>query len=413
MAVSTLYQLPVLNAVLRDKKTFDWLSADIRSVKCVDLFALYRNIEVAVTDAYGKAKTLNLYDYENELRNSTLTVAGWFATLGDRSLILAAGYPALNTTIANYLPIGFSNESMRLAKRGYDPSHVVPVEDYADVIVAHPRVSPKDLHEHTLCSVNGYFVPSTYHDYGMRLFEAGNVIRRSGELALGMLNFERIGKVTKVPVTENMVHRVDETLSYQDSVVINVGQSLKNKTVGIVIGGHLHLLDGLVKIIGNQSIMISLRRMRYVERVLASRDYLDVSNMGLDVLDVGALVSNLTSDAGVLKYLTGPHTFVVLIDNPTVYVEEKVPDQTARWGQFGLDGREELAGLFDQFGQLMDYWPTYEMGQWALDTLRDANSTFMMFHNGWQRQSRINSGAIGSNPDVPAVATLRYIKARI
>ena len=412
MAGSTMYVLASEPAVLRDKKTYAWLTADVRTKRCIDLFALYRVIEVALTDKYGNKMTVNLYNYENELRESTLTVSGWIAQLGNRALNTTAGYPSLKLQTANYLPIGFSLESIRLAKRGYDPSHVVPVEDYADVVVAHPKVSPRHLHEYTLCSVGGYYVPSTYHDYGMRLYSAGDIIRRSGDAVMGMLNFENIGKVTKIPVMTNMLHKVDDSMSYIDSAVINVGVPIKNKTVGIVIGGHLHLLDDLVKVIGDQTIMISLRRMRYVERVLASRNHLDLSFMGLDTLDVGALVSGLTADENVVKYLTCQATFVVLIDNPNVYIEEKAIDQTARWGQYALDGEADLGGLYDQYGLAIDYWPKWEMGIWSLDTLREADQTNLVERSNWLTHTRFNDAAIGANMRIPTIATMKYIKAR-
>ena len=412
MSGTTVYRLPAALAVLRRKKTFDWLMLDVRAMKLVDLFSLYRNIEVALTDIFDNKLTLNLYEYESELRNSSKTLSEWLSTIGDRSLATTSGYPTLSIQLANYLPIGFSLESIMLAKRGYHPSHVVPVEDYADIIVDQPRVSSDVLHNYTLCSVNGYYVDSTYHDYGMRLFEGGNIVRRSGNIALGMLNFENIGKVSKVPVQSNMVHKVDDTMSYLDSVVVNVGVPLKNKTVGLVLGGHLHLLDGLVKIIGDQTIMFSMRQMRYVERVLGSRDSLDMSFMGLDALDVNSLVSGLIADDSILKYLTCPHTFVVLIDNPNVYIEELMPDQTGRWGQYCIDGNADLGGLYDQYGQCIDYWPKWEMNQWALDSLRNDMPTSLFTTNSWLRQVRINDAAIGAKPWDSVVATMKYIKAR-
>ena len=412
MSGTTVYQLVAEPSVLRSKKTFGWTTADVRGMRLVDLFGLYRNIEVPLTDIFDNKLTLNLYEYEGELRDSVLTLNAWVAALGDRALITTSGYPKLEVQIANYLPIGFSLESMLLAKRGYHPSHVVPIEDYADIVVSHPRVSPKTMHEYTLCSVNGYYVDSTHHDYGMRLFEAGNIVRRSGNIALGMLNFEAIGKVTKIPVLKNMVHKVDDTMTYLDSVVVNVGSPLKGKTVGLVLGGHLHLLDGLVKIIGDQTIMFSMRQMRYIERVLAARDSLDMSFMGLDVLDVSSLVAGLSSDDSILKYLTCPHTFVVLIDNPNVYTEEVLPDQTGRWGQYTMDGEADLGGLYDQYGQCIDYWPKWEMNQWSLDTLRDETPTALFRTTGWLKQMRINDAAIGAKPWDPIVATMKYIKAR-
>ena len=67
---STLYQLPDLPAIVRSKSTLAWGKVDVKDIPGQDLFALYRGIEIPITDAYGNPFTLKLTDYESDFKYS-------------------------------------------------------------------------------------------------------------------------------------------------------------------------------------------------------------------------------------------------------------------------------------------------------------------------------------------------------
>lgn len=395
---STLYTLPSIPAVVRSKTNQTWLLVNVLDMKCSDLYANYRNIEIAVADAFAHPYTLNLYDYESELRYSTQTFRAWFTAQGTRSFTLKAEYPVLNTGSAKYLPLAFTEGgTYQLAKRGYHPSHVVALEDYDDVIVTHPKVTPKYLHERALWSVGGYFLPTTYHDYGLRIQGAGDIIRKATDLTAGCLNFEKLGKITQIPLTTQMVYKVDDTTSYYNRLIINTGKDLKNKTVGIVLGGYLHLLDGFVRVVGDQTIMISLRNLRLAERVLTSRKHLDLSFMECDDVEISAVVSKMRSDAAVLKYVTSPYSFVVIFDNPNMYQVETPIDRNAFQGNYLMSDNHELGLLVDQHGRNLEYWPHWEAGIWSLETRHSHLPFYAFMTTGWYSESRINDALVGDH----------------
>ena len=395
---STLYTLPAIPAVVRSKTNQTWLLVNVLDMKCTDLYANYRDIEIAVADAFAHPFTLDLYDYESELRYSTQTFRSWFTAQGTRSFTLTAGYPELNTVSAKYVPLAYTEGgSYRLAKRGYHPSHVVALEDYDDVIVTHPNVTPKYLHENALWSVGGYFLPTTYHDYGLRIQGAGDVIRRATDLSTGCLNFESVGKITQVPITTQMVYKVDESTTYYNRLVINTGKSIKNKTVGIVLGGYLHLLDGFVKVIGDRTIMISLRNLRLAERVLTSRKHLNLSFMECDDVEISAVVSKMRSDAAVLQYVTSLYSFVVIFDNPNMYKVETPIDRNAFQGNYLMSDNHELGLLVDQHGRNLEYWPHWEAGIWSLETRHSHLPFYAFMTTGWYNESRINDALVGEH----------------
>ena len=411
---STLYTLPDLPAIVRDRTTMAWLKVDVRDMKLSDIYAKYRVVELAVADAFGSAFTLDLYDYEYELLYSSQTFRQWFTSLTGVALTLTPEYPKLNEAVSKYVPLAYKEGgSYRLAKRGYHPSHVVALEDYDDVIVTHPNVTPQYLHEHALWSVGGYFMPTTWHDYGLRIMNAGDIVRKATDLTAGCLNFEKIGKVDQVPITAQMVYRVDDTTSYYNRLIVNTGKDLKNKTVGVVIGGYLHLLDGFVNVVGDQTIMFSLRNLRLTERVLTSRKHLDLSFMEADDVEVNAVVSKMRSDAAVLQYVTSPYSFVVIIDNPNLYLTETPIDRNAQLGNYLMSDNYELGLLVDQHGRNLEYWPHWEAGIWSLETRHSHLPFYAFMTTGWYNESRINDALVSSH-QVDAIQPRMFnYKARI
>ena len=412
MTTSTLYTLSTELPIVRSL-TGEWLRVDILDMPLNAVYDNYRAIEIGIHGYNGKAYTLDLYRYESELRHLTITFRQWFGTIADRSLVLKTGSLALKLADANYLPGNICFKTCRLAKRDYHPSIAVPADDYDDVVVTHDKVSPEYFHDYTLCSVAGYYVRSTWHNYGMRLLGAGDVVRRANDTSLGVLNFERIGKIKKIPIRKTMVAKVDDQLSYYNSLTINAGVSLTNKTVGIVIGGYLHLLDGVVKVISDRTVMLSLMSLPIIERVLASKDHLDLSVFGVDTIDINAIVNRIRSEDAILSYLTHEHSFLVVIDNPYMFKADVLPDTVNMPGKMFHDADAILGPLYDQRGKCIDYYPTITYGKWELHTDRDAVLNYKMQSTSWQKEIRINDALVGNNRYDLLQPTMRLFKARV
>lgn len=410
--MESAYKLATELSVVKDKKTSVWSTIDLSTLTTKQLFSQYRKIEVSVDDVFGKPKTLLLSIYENELRNREITIAEWLVETGNRTLVTLDGYPTLSFKQINYVPMAYRDVSIKLAKPNAHPDHDFPLEDQTDVVVAYDGVEPKRLHEYGLWSFNGFYLPTTYHAYGARLKGAGVLARNSGSLSAGFLNFEGVGKVRKVPITESMVFKVNDELTYFDSLIIKADEPLFNKSVGIVIGGYLHLLDGSYKVISEDAIMLSLRNLRYVDRVIDSKDILDLSFMDLDDLDHNAVVSNVRDDTNILKYLTCQYSFLVIIDNPEITRNTMSPEQHEVRSKYAIDKDAQMGALVDKLGRNLEYWPTYENGVWTLHTDRYEFDNHMFRTTDWFKMIRINDARVGSNITSKVKPTLVNFVAR-
>lgn len=397
---TTMYVLSKGTAVVRERASKKWERALINNIACDTLFAKYCNIEFVVVDAYGDLYHVDAYDYETELRFSELTLDQWVANLGDRSLKVTPGDAVLETATANYFPLWHRKTSAVLAKRGWHPSHYTTADDADDVVVTMEGVEHKHLNDHILWSVNGFFMPTTYHAYGCRIYNAGDIIRKSGRMSIGGLNFENVGNVTFQDITPEHVSKVESTRRYFDGVHIKVDEPIGKKTVGIIIGGYLHLLDGLIRPISEHAIRFTPGDLNIVERVLLSKDYLDLEFMGLDGIEKGALVSTVMDDDNWLKYLTCQYSRLVFIDTPDLWRTHSYVDTVTRPGSYLTEEDDNLSQLVDNRGRTINYWPKFECGKVALCSEDFLEPTHARYDTNWFEQTVFNDAMVGQKPYV-------------
>lgn len=396
--MSSHYTLAPTPAFAKTKDTNRWIEVDISDKALKDLYVLYRRVEVPVFDFFGKELTLELYDFEPELKNREYTIVEWFERIGDRHLNLKEGHPSLTFSYANYVPVNYHNTTIKPAKAGYHPSHDVAVEDYDDLIIDIDGYDPAYVAKHCLFSVNGFVFPSMYQNYGVRVRHAADCVRNSESMEAGFLNFEKIGAIRQVPITKNMITKIDESKTWFDRITIDTTEYVGNKTVGIVLGGYLHLLDGMVQVIGPNTLTLSMRNLNLRERVMNSMRELDLEFMSLDQVNNGASVQEFLNEENIVKYLTSKYSFLVLIDNCEMSVDYEAVSDNAMLGTYIIPKEHRLGRLVDHIGRGLDYWPNYECGQWALKTTRYNIATDLHETTGWQALTRLNDAAIGHKP---------------
>lgn len=392
------YTLADRPAIVKTKATNEWISTSIASVPINELFVLYRKTEVPIVDLYGNELTLSLHSYESEIARSSQTVNQWLASLGTRKLNTKSGFTDLTFSYVNYVPMNYHDTTVQGAKSGYHPSHEVAAGDYDDLIVNLNDYDPKYVFNYALFSVNGFVFPTKYQNYGVRLLNAGGTVRDSSKMEVGFMNFEKVGKIKQVPITKNMITKIDEGKTWFDKITIDTTTYIGNKTVGIVIGGYLHLLDGLVNVIGPNTLTLSMRNYNLKERVSNSISELDLTFMGYDQINNNIVVNDFYNEDNLISYLTSKYSFLVIIDNSEMGVSYDGVSSASMLGTYIIPEGNRLGRLVDHIGKGLDYWPNYEHGQWALKTSRFNVASDLHETNGWEKLTRINDAALGHKP---------------
>lgn len=410
------YKAPdgAINAIVRSRDSGKYQVVDITGVRLIDLNALYRVVEVPVIDTFDRELTIELSTYyRTDLINSTLTYSEWLVANANNALITSEGFPVLKLGNVRYMA-GFWHEgSYKLTKTGWHPSNDVEVDDMHDLIVDLKDIEAKYLYEHTLWSVGGYFLRTKYQDYGVRVVDAGNVIRRGKSMTLGMLNTESVGKVQTVEINEYNLSKLDATKSYYDKVIIGTDVSLTGKTVGIVLGGHLHLLDNFVNVISDKAVTISMKNFKYLERIIESKNALDLTFMGADDISGRSVVSQMLTDENIKKYLCCPYTFLVVFDNPHMFRETIGGDHKVGLSNIIIDDIDSFSYGCDKNGRMIDFWPTYNNGQWTLNYDRYLVDNWLAQTTAWESLQYINDARHTAKPVDGLHAYLYTFTARV
>lgn len=413
--MASTYKLVDLPAVVREKSTLKWSLVNINAMTTDAIFANYIAVELPLLDVYDHIITVDLFKYEAYLRDASITLQSWLDSLAGASLqILHSGAPVLNQKTVNYVPL-WQNAAAKatLCKRDWNPTNTPSLEDADDVIVEWPGLTPQYLKERSLWLVNGYVVPTTYHTYGLRLLNAGDIVRRSRQMSISCLNFENVGKLEYQQLDTTSVFKQEGFANYADGVLIKTSKPIGKRTVGLILGGYLHLLDGSIKQVGPNTIEFIPNKQDIFNRLMQSDDFLEMEFMGVSGLDKSELVKTITKDENWLAYLTSKYSQLVFISTDKLYRDVAYPDPVTRPGSFIVDKDTNLGLLVDQYGKGLCYWPRYEAGLWSLNTEDDWQHNYLANTTQWTSETRINDGLIGANRKKPVQAKLYQYTTRI
>lgn len=389
------YKVATDEAIVRDRKTFEWKYTPIKDTPVSKVMAENRNAEIGIIDIFKVKSTLNLFDYETILRNENRTVQQWLDSRGDAALKLTPGLPELKIKSAFYIPGTRYMGEFALAKPNTDPSHKPPVEDCTDFAFKYDNKNSKEFSKYILTTVNGYYLQNHLMGDYIYIQHGGEVMQRSQSTHFGLLNFQNISTVDTLPITKEMVLKVDDSLDYYHRVHINTGVSLTNKTVGIVIGGYLHLLDDLIRVISDNTIALTMGKLDVVKRVIASKDDLDLTFMGLDDLHQSVRVEDVIDSAKLLEYLTCKYSFIVLINTAELYAHNVMVSEVNIPGTVNTPNEEYTHLMLNELGGAIDYWYTLEHGIRCMQFEPRSQDRMLFTRNHWRKLLRINDARLG------------------
>ena len=121
----------------------------------------------------------------------------------------------------------------------------------------------------------------------------------------------------------------EEVPLYQE-VFVKLNQSTKGKSILLVLGGYLYLLDKNVFVQYNDSVIkIKMRNIRLLNKIHQSERDLEYPNdlYQTKISSSGLHVKHVQSDEFVKQYLTRTDSFVVLLDNDEIFIETKYPQK--------------------------------------------------------------------------------------
>ena len=138
------------------------------------------------------------------------------------------------------------------------------------------------------------------------------------------------------------------------------------------LGGYLitHMSNSFQPV-GDNLYKIDIQNYPFIDRIMESKLFLDFSSFGLTTNPNNINhynKSELISDNFITKYITMSQSFVIVVDNPDIYVDRQFVKKDAFPGRF-ISYSEPKLPLMTYDNRLPEYWPICENGVWSLNVV--------------------------------------------
>lgn len=347
-----------------------WTSVNISGMTMRAIYATYSRVIATLSNVSLTANvSLDLANIRAAVGAETITFSQFLTNNGNSTLPTSNTLPVLNTKYARYGDAFRSGYTVTPVHAGSAPSAPMPAGAKESLLLTRTGVNYQTLYQSCLVSVNGFYHMTDYSTDGLYVLNGMQSQRLSGQNGIGLLNFQDIGTISYIPITSQMVYKQDPTQSLQDNCYLDAGQDLSNKTVYLVLGGYLHLIDNkLVKRISASLFCVNFGNLPYIDRYFNSKKYIDMSPLCLETTPRNPdqiSIANFYSDDVITKYCSLSQSFFVVLSNNDTFVETEALGDSLMPGLY-VGYTPPIYPITTQQGKHPNYWSTYEDTQWSI-----------------------------------------------
>lgn len=290
--------------------------ADIDGFSVADLDKIFDILYIVVhDDMYNSDVSISLEDYRLAFSNNpNLDIIGWLKTQNGNNLKAADIFPSNKyeyVRLERVFTYGYFHypADLNLAN---DRQADLLSDSAPDIRLAHYRYQNIDynkINDYSLYTVNGVFTRSVGRKDGVYLLGAGrDYIQNRNDVRIGALNFEKLGKVKTIPITEDSIIDLDTESGKRWEMKID---GLQNKTIYLVVNGQLLIDDNFIYRVADDRVNIDLTSFDVTNHYLNYKRYTRTPKL-----------NNLNKfELYKRQALTMDNSFIVLIDNPSLGVD--------------------------------------------------------------------------------------------
>lgn len=395
-----MYQL--VSAVLRQKgKNHTWVNHDISLETLGTVFTKYQDGYITLTNT-AIAPTPLFVDYEL-LKSAAVTFVNlpfenWLGTLGNIPLPHSLTEPTITSNKVRFSDASQARFSVTRIHPTFvmDPCGPNPVftpNEMSDLLLVKPNISIEDLNDYVLCTVNGFLHRASFNEIGLQIPYGALSIDVCNDNKVGLISFKEIGKLTQLPITSNMIHRMNN-FPYQHEVYIETGLDLTDKSVMVSLGGYLHVEDSVVDVISPDEGIIKLTfdKINLIRRLYEMRKYLNLDSLPFlrsDIRKDAVSVLDFHSDANLLSYLTMAQSFIIIVDAPILYTNKVLLAKPGLPG-FYEHITEPISPLQSPTGRLLEYWYRLEYDRWVISVGENLFRNYLHETRGWLQEINVD-----------------------
>lgn len=381
-----------------------WESVDIGSVPMKQLYSTYARVIATLSNPFLEEHVaLELEDIRGAAGGLSATFNEYLTSNGNATLPTYSELPILSPKYAEYADAFHAGYTLTPIHPTFGDDTVVTREEQTALKLVHPTGLHALFAKHCLVNVNGFFHFSEAMSGGIRVHRGGqSPLLHAGSAMCGILSFRKLGEIQLIPITEQMIYKQDEDERLRDRVHLDMGIDPGNKTIMLVLGGYLHVLDRRTfRRIGDTLLTIDIGNLNLLDRYFESRPYIDYSGLQLQTTpnnptQVG--VDNFYSDAVLRRYLTLSQSFLVLLDNPDVFVEREYIGKTKTPNVF-TGYTPPIFPLVVGHGKHSNYWYEKEVNQWSIHCHDSLRKNFVYNTGSPKTMQNVSDQRWGSQPE--------------
>lgn len=355
-----------------------WRNVSVGDMLVHSIFSTYSKVIVTLNESYSnKQVAIDLETIKSKVAGQFITFNEFLLFNGDDTLVTLESVPKLNTKYAQYFD-GFR------AGYKFHPIHPsaaldseYPLSEKTWLHITRENTDYIKMHNSCLVNVNGFYHMTDTDGTCLYAKDATKSLFLSKQNQIGFYDFSNLGQLSLIPITTDMILNHENIHGLRNSCHIHLGTDVSNKTVMLVLGGYLHVLDTRTFYRLNESVFgIDFNNLNLIDRYFESRYYIDLSSLPLEKSPRNPnqiSVDNFFNDENLLAYLTLSQSFFVILDNSDIFTDRQYIRATNMPNMF-ISFEEPKSPLIVGSGKVSNYWYQLEDGQYSINSHDAMNS---------------------------------------
>lgn len=349
-----------------------WREVDIETVPLLTLFNTYSQIHAILTNPFVTGQVgLDLQTIRSAVGGTSMTFPEFLTANGNNTLQTFAPVPELKTKTVKYADAFHAGYKIQAVHSRAAADAQLPPSEKTWLKLTRPQTNYSLFYSKCLVNVNGFFHMLDMDSTGIFVVDGMKSQQLSGMNTIGIMSFREVANLQYVPITPSMVYKQNPNQALKNQAFVQCDVDLSNKTIAVVIGGYLHILDDkVITRVSDKAVCISMQDIPIIPRYFGSRKYIDFTSLDLEKTtrnDGQIDVEDILSDESIIGLLTLSQSFLVIIDNPNLY-RDKVAVRCPKTPNHYVAYTKPNLPLVAGYGKVANYWYVKEHGQYSITT---------------------------------------------
>jgi hypothetical protein len=383
-----------------------WAEIPVADMTFLDVYKQHRRVIFTLSNpVLTNNVALDFESIRDIAGTSPLTVSEWLVANGNKALPTVDRLPDPKPHWVLYQNGFRSGYKITPSHPDYGSDTEHPDSEKTALLLTKIGTDMTKFQKHVMVSVNGYFHRVDADTKRAWVYDGNRTGRFANLNAIGMHSFEQIGDIQYVPITPAMIFKQRADIPLSEKAYVDIGVDCADKTILLVIGGYLSVLDkNTYYRVSDEQIAIDFRNYPLIDRILESQPFLDLSDLPIvKKADSPTTLSvkNIYSDEFITAYLTMSQSFIVLVDNIDMFVEQ-VKLRRLRSHRTVLAYQKPVFPLITGLGKMAEYWSTKGVGNWALHLYDNQYHNRTFYTTGLTETDAVNGANQPLEPQWPS-----------